>query len=164
MNTFIVKYVKKIVKNMKKINNNQIIQLLVNEIFIPFGIFSARETSHFFRTDKSQTKDFCKDAKRTKSISGRCNSHNKRNKKDKNNKRSNKYNELIHKLHTTENEKNILQDKVIILINEMKQLSNKNQKLEIENEHLNQENEELKEQLKNRNFKSKKTFTLIPYY
>lgn len=149
MNTFIVKYVKKIEKNkiikkMKKINNNQIIQSLINEIF------------KWFTEDCCKSNDFILD---------------KTNKTNKNKKRCNKYNELIHKLHKTKNEKKILQYKVNDLVDEIKQLtdklillSNKNEKLETENEELNRKNEELKEQLKNRSFKSKKTFKLIPYY
>ena len=69
-------------------------------------------------------------------------------------KNKKKYNKL---LHTSENEKQISQNKMIELINEIKQLIDKNTKLEIDNQ-------ELKEKLKNKNFKSQKIFSLIPIY
>jgi hypothetical protein len=62
-------------------------------------------------------------------------------------KNKKKYNKL---LHTSENEKYILENKMIELIN-------KNTKLEIDNQ-------ELKEKLKNKNFKSQNIFSLIPIY
>jgi len=144
MNTFILKYVKKIGKNkiikkMKKINNNQIIQPLIDDIF-------KWVTNN---DDCCKSNDFILD---------------KTNKTNKNKKRRNKYNKLIHKLYTTENEKYILENKVNDLVDEIKQLTDKNIQLSIKNEKLETENEELNKQLKNRNFKAIEPFCLIPIY
>jgi hypothetical protein len=129
MNTFIVKQV-------KKIGKNKIIKNVINEIISWFIRFSIEKEYRQHKCD---------------------NLHNKTN-KNKKRCRCSKYKKKIHKLlHTTENEKKISQNKVIELVDEIKQLTDKNTKLETENQ-------ELKIKLKNKNFKSQQIFTLIPIY
>ena len=120
MNTFIVKQV-------KKIGKNKIIKHVINEIISWFIRFSIEKEHRQHKCD---------------------NLHNKTNKNKKECRCScNKYKKKIHKLlHTTETEKKISQNKLIELLNEIKQLTDKNTKLETENQ-------ELKIKLKNRNFK-----------
>ena len=69
----------------------------------------------------------------------------------------NKNKKLIRKLQRSENETKISQNKVIELVDEIKQLTDTNSKLEIENQ-------ELKEQKKNKTCSSQKAFILKPTY
>jgi len=112
MNTFIVKYVKKIGKNKK------IIQSLINEIVSWFSIFSIETEERHYKCD---------------------NSYSKTNKTTTNKKKCscNKYKKKIYKLlYTIETEKKLMQIRINNFVDEIERLTYKNTKLETENNEL----------------------------